>query len=266
MIRTDLAAEFISKAQVNGVMIAHRRIPYPVTEVKICTEEAAKSLGKPLGRYFTVEGLSFDRPPEELKETVEALLPLFRSLLRKPFGEVLVVGLGNREITPDALGPKTVNGILVTRHLKERKLTGFSDMTSVTAIAPGVLGQTGMESAQLVKALCKEIKPDLLIVIDALAAASKERLCSSLQFSDTGIAPGSGVANHRDALDEKALGIPVIAVGVPTVIALEQGSNLFVTPRDADLCMEHAGKLIAQLCNAALHPKVPFDTLLALTG
>lgn len=246
--------------------VTHRKIPFPVTEVNICTEQAEQSLGKPLGRYITVEGLSFDAPFEDLQDVVKTIKPCLEAVLPKRYERVLLVGLGNRRITPDALGPNAVQNILVTRHLAGEKIEGLEEMTLVSAIAPGVLGQTGIETAQLVKALCREIKPDLLLVVDALAAADKSRLCSSIQFSNAGIAPGSGVANHRDALDEKTLGVPVVAIGIPTVIALEQGSGLFVTPREVDLCIEHAGKFIGMLCNAVLQPQIPFETLLALTG
>ena len=270
MIRTDLAAEFSMGKSHSGMVVQHLKIPFAVTDVRILTEDAAKEIGKPCGRYFTVEGLSFSSPLDDFAGTLHALSGLLQQLLPKNVGSALIIGLGNRDITPDSLGPRAVSQLLITRHLRDSMpdaaAYGLDRLTPTAALAPGVLGQTGIETAALVHAVVKEIRPELVIVIDALAAAEKQRLCTSLQLSDTGIAPGSGVKNHRNALNRETLGVPVIAIGVPTVIALDGMPGMFVTPREVDVCMEHAGKLIGQLCNLCLHPDVPLDELLALTG
>ena len=265
LIRTDLAVEFAAEGCHDGFCITRRNLPYPVTDIRILTDEAEKLVQKPRGRYLTVEELSFFAPPENFSHTARVLAALLRELMPGKFHSALVVGLGNRGITPDALGPQTTERILITRHL-QTEIPLFAESCSVSALSPGVLGQTGVETAELVKALCKETKPELVIVIDALAAAEKERLCTSLQFSDTGIVPGSGVRNHRSALTKKELGVPVLAVGVPTVIALEGSPERFVTPREADICIGHAAKLIGQIINLALHPQLSFEELAALTG
>ncbi len=264
LIRTDLAAEFSARSYVSGMAVRHLRVPYPVTEVAITTEDAANVLGKPCGRYFTVEGLNFSLPFEDFEQTIGFLRPLFMQLVPKQIKSALVIGLGNREITPDCLGPNAVSQVLVTRHLSDTP--PFEKLTKTAALAPGVLGQTGIEAAALCKAVCDFIKPDVVFVIDALAAAEKERLCTSLQFSDVGIVPGSGVANHRSELSEKTLHVPVISIGVPTVIAMDEMPELFVTPREVDVCMEHAGKFIGQLINAALYPNLSMADLMAITG
>ncbi len=261
--RTDMAAEFAVGASHDGVVVRHLQIPYPVTEVVIATKAAAQKLGKPCGRYFTVEGLDFSLPPQDMEGLICSIKPLLWQLLPQNIRFALVVGLGNRSITPDSLGPKAAQYTLVTRHL-QGEFAGSAHFGVTAAVAPGVLGQTGIEAADLVKAICKETKPDLVIAVDALAAGEKERLCRSLQFSDTGIAPGSGVKNHRLAIDRASLGVPVISVGVPTVVETDGG--MFVTQREVDLCMEHAGRLIAMILNCCLHPKVDFDTLSALAG
>ncbi len=277
MVRTDMAVEFMEgQPEISGVTLTKHSLPFPVTEVVIREEAAAKRIGKPCGHYLTAEGIDFSSPPLDLAEVAQKLAPLLQGFLPKPCKSALIVGLGNREVTPDSLGPRVVKEILVTRHFsfaaqKLAKESGLDRLTPVCALAPGVLGQTGMEASELIEALVKRLKPDVVIAVDALAAAQKSRLCRSLQFSDTGIVPGSGVANHRRALSEKTLGVPVIAIGVPTVIAFgdEQDAKretLFVTPRDADLCMEHAAKLVGLICNLSLQPTLSAEELQALAG
>ncbi len=276
MVRTDMAVEFMEgKPEISGVTLTKHSLPFPVTEVLIEAEEAAERIGKPCGHYLTAEGLDLSKPPHQMVETAQKLAPLLDGFLPKLCKSALVVGLGNREVTPDSLGPRVVKEILVTRHFslaapRLARESGLDQLTPVCALAPGVLGQTGIEVSELIEALVKRLKPDVVIAVDALTAAQKSRLCRSLQFSDTGIVPGSGVANHRRALSEKTLGVPVIAIGVPTVIAFgDEGAKqetLFVTPRDADLCMEHAAKLIGLLCNISLQPSLSAEELQALAG
>ena len=187
---------------------------------------------------------------------------------------VLVIGLGNWHITPDAVGPRTVENIMVTRHLVEKIPEYFASYRPVSALAPGVLGITGMESLDIIKGVCENVKPDLIIVVDALVSRSTSRLCSTIQFSDTGITPGSGIGNSRATIDSKTLSVPVIAAGIPTVVdastlaydmveqsggtpdaeALERMSgSLHVAPKDADKKIQDISKLLGYAVNMALH-------------
>lgn len=230
-IRTDLAiesAETFSENEnsLSGVSVhetsdeeSHIRI----THVHIKNEKGAKQLGKPVGRYITLETPYLAEEDEDYhKEITEALMEQLQVLIPDiKSKKILVVGIGNREITPDALGPMVVDHLFITRHLineygKDSKITkGFG---IVSAIAPGVMAQTGMEGREVIHGVVKETRPDVAIVIDALAARSVSRLNTTIQLTDTGISPGAGVGNHRHGLDEKTLGIPVIAIGIPTVI------------------------------------------------
>jgi len=191
-----------------------------IKEVRIVVEndEGAMRLGKPIGTYITLESdhmreadESFHRP---MMEVLSKHLKQFIGNKKK----IMVVGLGNREVTPDALGPYVIDNLYVTRHLLAEGI--ISQSIEVSAIAPGVMAQTGMESVMILRALAKEIKPELLIVIDALAARNSDRLNKTIQLADTGITPGSGVGNHRNAINEESVGVPVVAIGVPTVISV----------------------------------------------
>lgn len=226
-IRTDLAIEMhelLTEAaeELSGVSV-HReeKRGTKVSRVKIEDLEAQAKMGRPIGNYITVEfpelnisdGEDYENLCHVLSEELSALLSLGNN------SKVLVVGLGNESITPDALGPKVVNRLMVTRHLFTYMPDALSEgIRSVCAIAPGVLGTTGMETGEIIKALVEKIRPDALIAIDALAARSIDRISTTVQLCDTGISPGSGVGNRRKALDRSTLGVPVIAVGVPTVI------------------------------------------------
>ena len=174
----------------------------------------------------------------------------------------LVVGLGNRAITPDAVGPQTMESVLATRHLQDQAADLFSALRPVCAISPGVLGTTGIEAARMVKAVSADLRPDVVIVVDALACSEPERLCRTIQITDTGITPGSGVGNDREALNRDSLGVPVIAVGVPTVMDIRTVSDsdvlegLFVTPRDIDTTVSDFSKLTGYAINLALQPEL----------
>lgn len=192
-------------------------------------------------------------------------------------GGVLVVGLGNRAITPDAIGPKVHEHTLVTRHLVHQAPEHFGSYRPVASLAAGVLGTTGMESGELVQAVCRRLKPALVVAVDALASRSLDRLCRTVQISDTGIVPGSGVGNHRFALDRKTLGAPVLAVGVPTVVygatlaadllgrddlpPLGRGGELLVTPKDIDSQVSDLSKVIAYGINLAIQPELSIQDL-----
>lgn len=242
-IRTDLALETQEKLQednvdVHGVRFLEERkgAGMTVSTVVIETENAAKSMGKPKGRYITLEAENLSEDDEDYhREISEELASIIRNILpgkrftaeeRKNIKEgisvsVLIVGLGNRGVTPDALGPRVVDNLFITRHIFREfgKYAFGSEKTGViSGIVPGVMAQTGMETVEIIRGVVKESRPELVIVIDALAARNTRRLGRTIQLTDTGINPGSGVGNHRNAINEKSLGVPVISLGVPTVV------------------------------------------------
>ncbi len=231
-IRTDLALEqkerFESdQVEVQGVALEEKydeEREIKVTTVKIETENGAKVMGKPVGTYITMEAPNMAVPDEEYHREISVELMKFLSRFmkrdRKDYS-VLVVGLGNRKVTPDALGPYVVDNLNITRHIvKEygKYAMGEEHVRLVSAIVPGVMGQTGMETVEIIRGVVRETKPDLIIAIDALAARSSKRLNRTIQIADTGINPGSGVGNHRNAITEETVGVPVLAIGVPTVV------------------------------------------------
>lgn len=235
------------------------------TCVKILDAQGAKQLNKPVGTYVTLELAPLTR--RETGSFNRAAAALSRQL-RTLLGEresVLVVGLGNAAVTPDAVGPETLKSVIVTRHLKTSCAAAFSGFASVSAAEPGVLGTTGVESVELVRGIVEHVKPEAIIVVDALAASCAHRLCTTVQLTDTGIVPGSGVQNARAAFNEATLGAPVVAVGVPTVIdadaLLPKGtpdepraiSGMVVTPRDIDARVRELGRLIGYGIDLAVH-------------
>ncbi len=223
--RTDLAVEMKEEIQsdepIRGVHVMTKNNgDTDIKEVRIVVEneQGAMQLGKPVGTYITLESEQLRRADEEFhKPMTEVLARHLRQFVgnRK---RIMVAGLGNREVTPDALGPFVIDNLYVTRHLLKEGIISHS--AEISAIAPGVMAQTGMEAVTVLKALIDEIRPELLIVIDALAARESDRLNKTIQLADTGITPGSGVGNHRSAINEESVGIPVLAIGVPTVIAV----------------------------------------------
>ena len=258
------------------------------TVVTIEDEEAARRMGRPVGRYVTIscpQMLSLELTTrralgKELARTLEQMLPAGART-------VMVIGLGNRSVTPDALGPRTLERILVTRHVRDCVPDDVSErMNSVCAAAPGVLGVTGIETAEAMQGLVAHVRPEAVIAVDSLAARSSERICSTIQITDTGITPGSGVGNHRKALTKETLGVPVIAVGVPMVVyawsiaadalgalCAEEGpmdeerlnacieqvvseklGDMIVTPREVDALVERMSGVLADGINSALHP------------
>ena len=225
-VRTDIAFEAAqlcdSTFNIEGAKVLEEKIDgVEITRVKIETESASEKIGKPIGQYVTVECKNLNNDDDEENKKIrkilaENIISLGKINKKK---SVLVVGLGNWNITPDALGPKVVSEVVVTRHLFEQKeIDDDYSVCSVSAVSPGVLGITGVESGEIVKGVCENIKPDLIIAIDALASRSIERLSTTVQISDTGIIPGSGIGNSRNAITEKSMGVPVIAIGVPTVV------------------------------------------------
>lgn len=234
-VRTDLALEEKERfesdnVEIPGVVLDEeydKEMEIRITRVKVETENGAKIMGKPVGVYLTIEAPNMAVPDEDYHREVSVKLSGFiRELIqgRELDTEdlsVLVVGLGNRKVTPDALGPYVADNLCVTRHIvKEygKYAMGMEHARLVSAIVPGVMGQTGMETLEIVKGVVNETKPDLVIAIDALAARNTKRLNRTIQIADTGIHPGSGVGNHRNGLTKESVGIPVIGIGVPTVV------------------------------------------------
>lgn len=287
LYHTDLAMENLDpNASLPGVDV-HRWIESDIelSEVVIRSPEAARDLNKPCGSYLTLECRLLREHDPDARVAMSALLSeeLGRMLPPESDAPVLVVGLGNREVTPDALGPAVVDRTLVTRHVVNSAFFA-GQLRSVCAIAPGVLGVTGVETMEMVESIVHALQPRLVICIDALAARDSERIGCTIQLTDTGIQPGAGVGNHRRPLTEESLGVKVIAVGVPTVIyaatlardafALLSGKeesdealnamerelletnlgNLIVTPRDVDAIVKNSAILIASGLNRALQP------------
>ncbi len=267
--RTDLAAEDLPRGggELPGVCSRCReRDGFPVTEVEVLDEQGEKTLCKPKGKYLTMDMERFLRREEDaFARAAQLLADCVRSLL--PLGgddSVLVAGLGNPAITPDAVGPETAALVLATRHLRSRAGDAFSFLRPVSVCRTGVLGTTGMESAELIRAVAGAVRPSAIVVIDALAARSTERLCRTVQLTDSGIVPGSGVGNDRAELSARVLGVPVTAIGVPTVV--DAGGGLIVTPRDIDRYVKDAGRLIACSLNLALHPGLTLADVDMLAG
>lgn len=231
-VRTDLALEQKERfesdnVEVQGVVLEEdydEEREIRITTVKIETENGAKTMGKPVGTYITIEAPNMTVPDDGYHEEIsKELLKHMKQFVN--FGKedysVLVVGLGNRKVTPDALGPYVADNLNITRHIvKEygKYAMGEEHVRLISAIVPGVMGQTGMETVEIIRGIVRETKPELIIAVDALAARSSRRLNSTIQIADTGINPGSGVGNHRNAITKETVGVPVIAIGVPTVV------------------------------------------------
>lgn len=277
--RTDLALEereARADPQIDGVRFSETEINgYRVCDLSIETEKGADALCKPIGRYLTVELSPLISREERAFEDGAGVLASLISELVPRDGPVLVCGLGNPEITPDAVGHLAARSVIVTRHLVRELPSPFSGFRPVACLEPGVLGTTGVESSEIIKAVVERVEPCAVIAVDALASRRPERLCRTVQISDSGIVPGSGVGNARAALSEKTLGVPVIAVGVPTVVeaaalAFElaadsgasiseeslrsKGGGLIVTPRDIDAKVSDISKLVGYGLDLALNP------------
>ena len=284
--RTDLAIEkdsFISGDRPKGI---RRKIfeteNTKVTKISVLDKEASEAIGKPVGEYITVELDEFSYDTELLDDRMKSISTQLSSLLPKGDGTVLVAGIGNKDITPDALGPRCAEGIFSTRHITSElaEEIGLDFLNPVCSLATGVLGQTGIETGEIIKSVADAIKPKAVIVIDALAAAGLERLGRTVQITDTGITPGSGVGNKRAEISKNTLGVPVIAIGVPTVVdavtlaramtgnktATEsaEAQNMMVTPREIDVMIERAAKLISLCVNCALQPETDPELLLSV--
>ena len=292
--RTDLALEKrenLSSCEVDGVISKREeRKGVAVTTITVTNENGAKALGKPVGKYITLEVTPFMKNADLSDGRIEVLAEELLKLLPKE-GTVLAAGLGNESITPDALGPKCISLLLATRHIKKElaKSLGLVPLRPVAGIVPGVLGKTGIETSEIIEAVAKKIRPCALIVIDALASSRLSRLGTTVQLTDTGISPGSGVGNTRTEISSKTLGIPVVAVGVPTVVdgatlafdllestganaakELEKlGDNgrerlMMVTPKEIDLVIDRAAELIAMGINSAMQREMALEDIIAI--
>lgn len=274
--RTDLAVESleISKqdniGKLSGVISKTENLSgFSVTTVEITTDEAAEKIGKPIGVYDTIvidalarrEEDSFTSACKIISSCIKKLLP------KDDSSPALVLGLGNRQITPDAIGPFSCEYLLATRHLIDKEPDLFSNWRSVSVVSSGVLGQTGIEVSELAKGIIEQINPSIVIAIDALAAGDADRLCKTIQLSNTGIVPGSGVQNSRAALNEKTLGVPVISIGAPTVIDASSlisentKTPLFVTTRDIDKDVNDISRVIGYALNMAFQPNLTPETI-----
>ena len=292
--RTDLAMEAKELWQeqagkttrLPGVEARERKTDgVAVTTVRILDRQGEQALGKPAGTYVTValEGL---QAVEERDRAASVLAGELRELLDLPEdAAVLVVGLGNLAVTPDCIGPKTLDHLLVTRHLIQSMPGSFGTLRPVCALSPGVLGTTGLESAEVVRGVIDRVKPDRVIVVDALASRSPERVCTTAQLADTGIVPGSGVGNSRQAFNREALGVDVVAVGVPTVVdaatlaadltekaglradydrIAAHSQGLIVTPSQIDQQVERIARTLGLGISLALQPDLRPEEVLSL--
>jgi len=293
-IRTDLAVEAKEiwqetaekQTKLEGVIARDsEKNGFKITTVEITDERGERALGKPVGTYVTIEiDKLINREDNAFTLCAETLADVISSMMKLKDGDsVLVVGLGNEAITPDAVGPKTARNTMVTRHLVEKMPEHFGTMRRVSVVQSGVLGTTGIETADFIKAVVDKLKPDAVIVVDALASRKMARICRTVQLADTGIIPGSGVGNARAAINKETLGVPVLAIGVPTVVdaatlaadivseagvkdlepedLANHGINMIVTPKEIDANVADIGKLIGYGINLALHGDITLEDI-----
>lgn len=276
-IRTDLVTERreLHTEKIHG---AHRQTEEQdgicTEKITIETDEAAQNLGKPKGVYIT---LSFENLQTLvcLEPLEDAIVKALETLLPTKRNNVLVVGLGNREITPDALGPLAVDRLLITRHISPEfsKQYSLPPLHAVSSLTPSVIGKTGIETLEIIEGVVNRSHPDAVLVLDALAARRPERLCRTLQLSNTGISPGSGVQNSGKEISQKTLGIPVIALGIPTVVDVASlvfdltgqedvpSADMVVTPKDIDQLIDRCAALLSGAINRFLQPELDRETL-----
>lgn len=271
--RTDLALECyesLIKTELEGVVVEEAK---GVTTVKVFNDIGAKAIGKPVGSYVTLQVKSFVNDTDIFDGRLSSFSDVLSSLIPKSAKSVLVAGLGNINITADALGPKTNSYVLSTRHIFDdlKESSDFGNMFTVSTITTGVLGETGIETAEIIKGVVSQIHPSCVIAVDALAASSTDRLGTTVQFSDTGISPGSGVGNHRFEISESTLGVPVVSIGIPTVVSTSiisgnANDTAFVTPREIDRITEQGAKLIGMGINTCLQRGISPQEMYALVG
>lgn len=287
--RTDLAVEAreLAGEHIDGVEFkAYKENGLSISTLKVKSQKAKFALGKDIGTYITIELPSLT---DNFTETDKRLITIGKEIRRllPVNGLVLVAGLGNTEITPDSLGPKTSSRVLATRHISGEiaRSTGLDKLRPVAVMQTGVTGQTGIETGEYILSVVKRIKPNAVVAIDALASRRLERLGCTLQISDTGIAPGAGVGNHRTKITEETIGVPVIAIGVPTVVDVQtlasdllkndynketqrtvnpDNRQMVIIPREIDLLTERASRLIAFALNGALQNEFDLPDLVSL--
>lgn len=283
-IRTDLALEAAQQltktAPLEGVIKnEYQKADLNITEIIVENQSAAENLGKPIGKYITLQSeLPLENHPDNFNERVDILAEEINKLCEKK-DNILVIGLGNKNITPDSLGPDVADQTFATRHIKQlAEDVDTSDLSTVSVIKTGVLGTTGIESSETVRAICEKINPSVVIVIDALACSEVSHLGTTIQLCDTGISPGSGVENARKELSEQTLGTKVIAIGVPTVVDMQtiseyvfdtpspekEMNNMMVTPRSIDKLIMRVSRLIAMGINRAFHPNLSIEDITSL--
>lgn len=289
--RTDLAIErreYREKEKLDGVLSDYKTVKgIKVTTIEIINNQGEELLGKPKGRYITLETDKLYKNSQVFSSACEVLCDELRTLLPEK-GTVLVAGLGNEDITPDALGPKSLGLLLATRHISSEfaDSLGLGNLRSVAGIVPGVMGKTGIETVEIISGVVKKIAPECVIVIDALASRNTARLGTTVQISSAGVEPGSGVGNRRKGINRETLGVPVIAIGVPTVVdALTMASdviekagavlperdfsehrNMVVTPKEIDSLIDKASHLIAMGINTALQRDLTAGDIAEIVG
>lgn len=293
--RTDLAIErreYREKEELDGVLSSYKEEKsIKITTIEIINEKGEKLLSKPKGKYVTLETGSLTQGSDMFSDAISVLASELIKLLPEK-GSVLVAGLGNDEITPDALGPKVMSLLLATRHISSElsDSLGLGNLRSVAGIVPGVLGKTGIETVEIISGVVRKIKPDCVIVVDALASRNVTRLGTTIQMCDTGVSPGSGVGNRRKGINRKTLGVPVVAIGVPTVVdavtmaldvfeksgvkpeekelmkKLSEHKSMMVTPKEVDNLIDRASHLIAMAINTALQPELSQQDIMAIVG
>ncbi len=294
--RTDLAMELEQQHRSEGLTGVESEEwqagQLSINRIRITQEQAARRIGKPVGEYVTITVPAFSDDVTAAYDEIEAMAEQIARLVGDDKGLVLVAGLGNVQITPDALGPKVIDGMLATRHIQGEvaRAAGLEGLRPVAAIAPGVLGQTGVETGEIIAAIVRDIKPCCVIAVDALASRSLERLGRTVQVANSGISPGSGVANARKELSRQTLGVPVVSIGVPTVVdgvtlagdlmtgrdGLDEdelrarfeprGCAMMVTPREIDLLIRRAARVISLAVNRALQPAISLTDIAALSA
>jgi len=299
MIRTDLAMEAVEDAgQIPGVSVLNDEVMEGLKRVRVTveTEEGERAVGKKKGVYVTLEAPDLAQGDAEIDEGCSKALAEEITHMAGPAidGSVLVVGLGNRQVTPDALGPAVCDAVFVTRHMREYAPDDIDErIGNVSAIAPGVLGITGIETGEIIGGVVDYLKPSLVIAVDSLASRALERVRTTVQVADSGIAPGAGIGNKRKALDRESLGVPVLAIGVPLVVyastiaqelmetALKQapvdlrmndrlqkvlaglndvdGADMIVTPKEIDKVVQDLARIISDALNIALHKNLTLE-------
>ncbi len=284
--RTDLALEIketLPETTPQGIESEQLNFDgVTVTKIKVTSKQGEKTIGKPVGTYITAEIPDLTKYSCADDKILDLLGELLRNLLPKT-GTILVIGLGNVNITPDALGPLSCETILATRHISGElaKSVGLEGLRPCAVQSPGVLGQTGVETAEIIMGMVKQIKPKAVVVIDALAARKLSRLGRTLQMADVGIIPGSGVGNSRCEISKSTLGVPVISMGIPTVVDAQtlvydlsaekpqiksHCSEMIITPREIDLVIQRASRLVGMTINRALQPHISTNEMLMLVS